>query len=78
MSAGRTQPSIHLVGDEFNETRGLQIMMAFNPAHADRLFEGTGHTQAELFRTRKGSQGAAALRPVGQHSCHDAHAEEAA
>jgi hypothetical protein len=28
-------------------------MMAFNPAHADRLFEGTGHTEAELFALAK-------------------------
>ena len=37
-----------LAGDEFNEAKGQQIHMFFNPRHADKLFEGTGHTFAEL------------------------------
>jgi len=39
----------HLADDAFDETKGLQLLMYFNPAHADKLFEDTGHTPAELF-----------------------------
>jgi len=39
----------YLAGDAFDETKGLQVFMFFNPAHADKLFEGTGHTPEELF-----------------------------
>ena len=49
MSANRTHPSMELVGAEFNETAGQQLGMTFNPERADKLFEGTGHTPAELF-----------------------------
>jgi hypothetical protein len=37
-----------LDGDEFDEAKGQQIHMFFNPRHADKLFEGTGHTPSEL------------------------------
>jgi Zn-dependent M28 family amino/carboxypeptidase len=37
-----------LVGAEFNETEGEKLALYFNPAHADKLFEGSGHTFAEL------------------------------
>lgn len=49
MSANRTHPSMDLVGGEFNKTKGQQLGMIFNPAHADKLFQGTGHNAAELF-----------------------------
>jgi Zn-dependent M28 family amino/carboxypeptidase len=44
----RLHPSMGLVGAEFDETQGEKLAMAFNPAHADRLFEGSGHTFPEL------------------------------
>jgi hypothetical protein len=43
---GAAKPMVHLVGDEFGEA---QLFMWFNAAHAGKLFEGTGHTPAELF-----------------------------
>jgi Zn-dependent M28 family amino/carboxypeptidase len=43
------QPVIHLI-DEFGEA---QIFMLFNAAHANKLFDGTGHTPAELFALAK-------------------------
>ncbi len=49
MSANRTHPSMELVGAEFDETAGQQLGMTFNPERAGKLFEGTGHTPAELF-----------------------------
>jgi Zn-dependent M28 family amino/carboxypeptidase len=37
-----------LVAAEFDETSGCQLGVIFNPAHADLLLEGTGHTFAEI------------------------------
>jgi len=45
--------STNLAGDAFDETKGLQLVMYFNPAHAGKLFEGTGHTPEELFALSK-------------------------
>lgn len=47
---GAAKPVMHLVGDEFGEAR---IFMRFNPAHAGKLFAGSGHTPAELFALAK-------------------------
>lgn len=46
-------PNTDLVGDEFDDTRGGLLNMVFNPVHADKLFQGTGHTSAELLALRK-------------------------
>ena len=48
LAANVVEPRLHLTG-ELDETHDEQIMMYFNPAHADKLFDGTGHTAAELF-----------------------------
>jgi Zn-dependent M28 family amino/carboxypeptidase len=37
-----------LVGPEFDETSGSKLAVTFNPAHADLLLQGSGHTFAEL------------------------------
>jgi hypothetical protein len=42
------EPRLHLTGD-LDETHDERLMMYFNPAHADTLFDGTGYTAAELF-----------------------------
>jgi Zn-dependent M28 family amino/carboxypeptidase len=47
-SLNRNHPSMDLVGPEFDETWGSQLAIAFNPAHADLLLQGSGHTFAEL------------------------------
>jgi hypothetical protein len=55
LAASVVQPRLHLTG-ELDETHDEQIMMYFNPAHAGKLLDGTGHTPAELFglaRNRK-------------------------
>lgn len=52
----RLHPSMELAGAEFNETEGEKLALVFNPAHADKLFAGSGHTfleLAELARERK-------------------------
>jgi Zn-dependent M28 family amino/carboxypeptidase len=48
MTLNRALPSMDLVGPEFDETAGSQLAVIFNPAYADLLFEGTGHTFAEI------------------------------
>jgi Zn-dependent M28 family amino/carboxypeptidase len=47
-SLNRNHPSMDLVGPEFDETSGSQLAIAFNPAHADLLLQGSGHSFAEL------------------------------
>ncbi len=56
IALNRTHPSMELVGPEFNETEGEQLVLFFNPAHAEKLFEGSGHSFqeiAELGKDRK-------------------------
>ena len=48
ISVNRAQPSMDLAGSEFNETDGLKLAFSFNPASAEKLFAGSGHTFAEL------------------------------
>ena len=48
IAANRNHPAMDLAGEEFNETPGLQIGVVFNPASAEKLFEGSGHTFAEI------------------------------
>jgi Zn-dependent M28 family amino/carboxypeptidase len=48
MTLARNHASMELVGPEFDETAGTQLGVTFNPAYADLLLEGTGHTFAEI------------------------------
>ena len=48
ISVNRNHPSMDLSDSEFNETPGLQLGVAFNPASAEKLFGGSGHTFAEI------------------------------
>lgn len=48
ISVNRNHPSMDLADPEFYETPGLQLGVAFNPASAEKLFAGSGHTFAEL------------------------------
>jgi len=53
ISANRNEPSMDLAGSEFNETPGQQLGVAFNPASAEKLFAGSGHTFAEIAELAK-------------------------
>ena len=44
----RTQPQMALADASLDETAGQQISVTMNPARADTLFEGSGHTFGEL------------------------------
>jgi Zn-dependent M28 family amino/carboxypeptidase len=48
ISVNRNHPSMDLAAPEFNETPGLQLGISFNPASAEQLFSGSGHTFAEI------------------------------
>jgi Zn-dependent M28 family amino/carboxypeptidase len=47
----RLQPSMSLADPALVDTRGEQIAVTMNPAHADKLFAGSGHTFQELLAT---------------------------
>jgi Zn-dependent M28 family amino/carboxypeptidase len=48
ISVNRAHPSMDLANPEFNETQGEKLALYFNPAHAEKLFEGSGHTFQEI------------------------------
>ena len=53
IALNRLHPSMELAGPEFNETEGEKVALYFNPAHADKLFAGSGHTFPELAELAK-------------------------
>ena len=48
IALNRLHPSMDLAGAEFNESEGLKLFLSFNPAQAEKLFAGSGHSFAEL------------------------------
>jgi len=50
----RLQPAMSLADTSLGETAGQQLSVTMNPAHADRLFAGSGHTFAELLALADG------------------------
>ena len=46
-SLARLQPAMSLADPALDDTAGQQVSIAFNPASAERLFAGSGHTFAE-------------------------------
>ncbi|MCU1284530.1 MAG: putative aminopeptidase [Acidobacteriales bacterium] len=44
----RLKPAMSLADPALNETAGQKFAVTFNPAHADKLFAGTGHTLDEI------------------------------
>jgi Zn-dependent M28 family amino/carboxypeptidase len=44
----RARPSMALADPKLDDSRYLQLAAAFNPAHAEKLFDGSGHTFEEL------------------------------
>jgi hypothetical protein len=53
ISANRAHPSMALKGQEFDETSGEELSAIFNPAHADKLFAGSGHSLQDLLQLLK-------------------------
>ncbi|MDP9263321.1 MAG: M28 family metallopeptidase [Acidobacteriota bacterium] len=48
ISVNRNHPSMDLADAEFNDTPGQQLGVISNPASAEQLFAGSGHTFAEI------------------------------
>ena len=48
IALNRNHPSMDLDYSEFNETAGAKIQLYVNPASAEKLFAGSGHTFAEI------------------------------
>ena len=48
IALNRTHPSMELDYSEFNETEGDKLTATVNPASAEKLFAGSGHTFAEI------------------------------
>jgi Zn-dependent M28 family amino/carboxypeptidase len=53
MALNRAHPSMALAAPEFDHTAGEKFGAYFNPAHADKLFAGSGHTFEELLQLAK-------------------------
>jgi Zn-dependent M28 family amino/carboxypeptidase len=53
VSLNRLHPSMELAGSEFDETNGEKLALTVNPAHADKLFAGSGHSFQELAELAK-------------------------
>jgi Zn-dependent M28 family amino/carboxypeptidase len=53
ISANRAHPSMALRGSEFDDTPGQKLSVSFNPARAQKLFEGSGHTLEEILGLAK-------------------------
>ena len=49
-SLARLQPAMSLADASLHDTAGQQVAIAFNPASAERLFAGSGHTFAEIVK----------------------------
>ncbi len=48
MTLARTRPSMTLADPKLDETSGIGFVTIFNPASAEKLFQGSGHTFEEL------------------------------
>jgi len=48
MKLARTRPSMALADPSMNESEGIQLLVTFNPAEAEKLFQGSGHTFDEI------------------------------
>jgi Zn-dependent M28 family amino/carboxypeptidase len=53
IALNRLRPSMELADAEFNEAGGEKLALYFNPAHAVKLFAGSGHTFQELAELAK-------------------------
>jgi hypothetical protein len=49
----RFLPQMAIADPAFDETAGQQLSVTFNPAHAEMLFTGSGHTFAEIMALAK-------------------------
>jgi Zn-dependent M28 family amino/carboxypeptidase len=55
-SLARFMPAMSLADPSMDDSRGLSIGIGFNPARAEKLFEGSGHTFAEILDASNNSK----------------------
>jgi hypothetical protein len=55
-SLARFMPAMSLADPALDDYRGLSIAVSVNPARAEKLFEGTGHTFAEILEAADASK----------------------
>jgi Zn-dependent M28 family amino/carboxypeptidase len=48
MTLARARPSMTLTDPSLDDTKDIRLAVTFNPAHAEKLFTGSGHTFAEI------------------------------
>ena len=48
MKLARTRPSMALADPALDDSRGIKLLVVFNPADAEKLFQESGHSFAEL------------------------------
>ncbi len=48
MKLARTRPSMALADPSMNESAAIKLLVTFNPAEAEKLFQGSGHTFDEI------------------------------
>jgi Zn-dependent M28 family amino/carboxypeptidase len=48
IAASRVMPGMQLADKDLQDSAGLKLVMNYNPAQAEKLFAGSGHTFAEL------------------------------
>ncbi len=48
MKLARTRPSMALADSSLDDSRGVKLLVVFNPADAEKLFEGSGHSFQEI------------------------------
>jgi Zn-dependent M28 family amino/carboxypeptidase len=53
ISLNRAHPNMALIGQEFDETAGQKLAVIFNPAKAEQLFAGSGHSFGEILDVAK-------------------------
>lgn len=48
MTLARARPSMSLADPSLDDSQGIKLVVIFNPADAEKLFQGSGHTFQEL------------------------------
>ena len=56
MTLARTRPSMALADPSFNDWEGIKLAVTWNPEFGEKLFEGSGHTFAEIAAQGKDRQ----------------------
>ncbi len=69
MKLARTRPSMALADPSLNESQGIKLLVVFNPADAEKLFEGSGHTFEEIAGLAKDRNPLPTFPLTAKHSC---------